>query len=162
MSKREALRELQGRLASRMQAARTEALVQSWLAVECAGCGLLFPSRYLIMTEILRIGLGDRRMRTVVDHLRGTHRSPGFEVVDTHAVAAAGDEIGPHAVFAQRIDRRLADLVLRELRDEVSLVAVVGARNGHVGLAAAIDDVKRIGLNEARVSGRRKTQHDFT
>jgi len=43
MSNREALRELQGRLASRMQAARTEARVQSWLAVECAGHGLLFP-----------------------------------------------------------------------------------------------------------------------
>ena len=43
MSNREALRELQGRLASRMQAARTEARVRSWLAVECAGSGLLFP-----------------------------------------------------------------------------------------------------------------------
>jgi twitching motility protein PilI len=43
MSNREALRELQARLASRMQAARTEARVQSWLAVECAGQGLLFP-----------------------------------------------------------------------------------------------------------------------
>jgi twitching motility protein PilI len=43
MSNREALRELQGRLASRMQAARTEARVMSWLAVECAGQGLLFP-----------------------------------------------------------------------------------------------------------------------
>jgi twitching motility protein PilI len=43
MSNREALRELQGRLATRMQAARTEARVQSWLAVECAGSGLLFP-----------------------------------------------------------------------------------------------------------------------
>jgi twitching motility protein PilI len=43
MSNRDALRELQGRLASRMQAARTEARVQSWLAVECAGQGLLFP-----------------------------------------------------------------------------------------------------------------------
>lgn len=43
MSNREALRELQGRLASRMQAARTEERVQSWLAVECAGSGLLFP-----------------------------------------------------------------------------------------------------------------------
>ena len=42
MSNREALRELQGRLASRMQAARTEARVQSWLAVECVGAGLLF------------------------------------------------------------------------------------------------------------------------
>ena len=43
MSNREALRELQGRLASRMQAARTEARVRSWLAVECAGQGVLFP-----------------------------------------------------------------------------------------------------------------------
>jgi twitching motility protein PilI len=43
MSNREALRELQGRLATRMQQARTEARVQSWLAVECAGQGVLFP-----------------------------------------------------------------------------------------------------------------------
>jgi twitching motility protein PilI len=43
MANREALRELQGRLATRMQAARTEAPVQSWLAVECADQGLLFP-----------------------------------------------------------------------------------------------------------------------
>jgi twitching motility protein PilI len=43
MANREALRELQGRLATRMQAARTEAPVKSWLAVECAGQGLLFP-----------------------------------------------------------------------------------------------------------------------
>jgi twitching motility protein PilI len=43
MANREALRELQNRLASRMQAARTEAAAQSWLAVECAGVGLLFP-----------------------------------------------------------------------------------------------------------------------
>jgi twitching motility protein PilI len=43
MANREALRELQGRLATRMQAARTEAPVRSWLAVECAGHGLLFP-----------------------------------------------------------------------------------------------------------------------
>ncbi len=43
MANREALRELQGRLATRMQAARTETPVRSWLAVECAGHGLLFP-----------------------------------------------------------------------------------------------------------------------
>ena len=101
-------------------------------------------------------------MRTVVDHLRGTHRSARFEVIDAHAVAAAGYEIGPDAVFAQRVHRRLADLVLRELRDEISLVTVVGARNGHVGLAAAIDDIERIGLDETGVAGRRKTQHDLS
>lgn len=43
MAGREALRELQGRLASRMLAARTEAPVKSWLAVECAGVGVLLP-----------------------------------------------------------------------------------------------------------------------
>ena len=43
MANREALRELQNRLALRLQQARTETRVQSWLAVECAGLGLLVP-----------------------------------------------------------------------------------------------------------------------
>jgi twitching motility protein PilI len=43
MAKKEALRELQTRLAERMQAARTQARPTSWLAVECGGQGLLFP-----------------------------------------------------------------------------------------------------------------------
>jgi twitching motility protein PilI len=43
MANREALRELQTRLASRLQAARTEARQTSWLAVECGGQGFLFP-----------------------------------------------------------------------------------------------------------------------
>ena len=43
MAKREALRELQSRLAARLQAVRTEARTTSWLAVECAGAGFLMP-----------------------------------------------------------------------------------------------------------------------
>jgi twitching motility protein PilI len=43
MANREALRELQGRLAQRLQQARTEVQKQSWLAVECAGLGVLVP-----------------------------------------------------------------------------------------------------------------------
>ncbi len=43
MAKREALRELQGRLAERLQQARTEVRTVSWLAVECAGLGVLVP-----------------------------------------------------------------------------------------------------------------------
>ena len=41
MSNREALRELQSRLAERLQAVRTDSSQASWLAVECAGQGLL-------------------------------------------------------------------------------------------------------------------------
>jgi twitching motility protein PilI len=43
MANREALRELQQRLAERMQAARREQRGQSWLAVETRGHGLLLP-----------------------------------------------------------------------------------------------------------------------
>ncbi len=43
MANKEALRELQGRLAERMQQARTAQTVQSWLAVECRGLGVLLP-----------------------------------------------------------------------------------------------------------------------
>ena len=43
MANREALRELQSRLAERLQRARTESRSASWLAVECAGQGLLVP-----------------------------------------------------------------------------------------------------------------------
>ena len=43
MANREALRELQTRLAARMQAARSEQRGHSWLAVEGRGHGLLLP-----------------------------------------------------------------------------------------------------------------------
>lgn len=43
MANREALRELQSRLASRLQAARTEGVQAAWLAVEAAGRKYLFP-----------------------------------------------------------------------------------------------------------------------
>ena len=43
MANREALRELQSRLASRLQAARTAGVQAGWLAVEAAGRKYLFP-----------------------------------------------------------------------------------------------------------------------
>ena len=43
MANKQALRELQTRLAERMQAARAKPRGQSWLAVECHGHGLLLP-----------------------------------------------------------------------------------------------------------------------
>jgi twitching motility protein PilI len=43
MAQREALRDLQARLAERLQAARGEQRAQGWLAVEAAGCGFLLP-----------------------------------------------------------------------------------------------------------------------
>lgn len=43
MAQREALKDLQARLAERLQAARTETGRAGWLAVEAAGAGFLFP-----------------------------------------------------------------------------------------------------------------------
>jgi len=43
MANKDALRELQTRLASRLQAAKTQPRARGWLAVECAGAGMLLP-----------------------------------------------------------------------------------------------------------------------
>ena len=43
MANKDALRDLQTRLASRLQAAKTQPRARGWLAVECAGVGLLLP-----------------------------------------------------------------------------------------------------------------------
>jgi twitching motility protein PilI len=43
MANKDALRELQTRLASRLQAAKTQPRARGWLAVESAGLGLLLP-----------------------------------------------------------------------------------------------------------------------
>ena len=45
MANKEALRELQSRLAERLAAARTQERGKSWLAVECSERGFLFPLR---------------------------------------------------------------------------------------------------------------------
>ena len=45
MANKQALRDLQSRLADRLQAAQTEERGRSWLAVECASRGFLFPLR---------------------------------------------------------------------------------------------------------------------
>ena len=45
MANKQALRDLQARLADRLQVARTQVRGQSWLAVECGGRGFLFPLR---------------------------------------------------------------------------------------------------------------------
>ena len=43
MANKEALRELQSRLAEKLKVARTQERGRSWLAVECGGHGFLFP-----------------------------------------------------------------------------------------------------------------------
>jgi len=45
MANKQALRDLQSRLADRLQAAQTEERGKSWLAVECGARGFLFPLR---------------------------------------------------------------------------------------------------------------------
>jgi twitching motility protein PilI len=45
MANKQALRDLQTRLAERLQAARTQERGKSWLAVECGERGFLFPLR---------------------------------------------------------------------------------------------------------------------
>ena len=66
MAKKEALRELQSRLAERLQAARTQQRGSSWLAVEVAGRGILFLTPHLGCFEITAQYYAARRPITVL------------------------------------------------------------------------------------------------
>ncbi|MDP1900765.1 MAG: chemotaxis protein CheW [Rubrivivax sp.] len=113
MSNREALRELQGRLAQRLQQARTEVRMLSWLAVECAGHGFLIP--LTTAGEIFSVGA----------MLPVSHTQPWF-------MGVANLRGGLHGVadLAAFLGLR-APLGLEAVREQSRLVAFNGALGSH-------------------------------
>ena len=99
MANKQALRELQTRLAERLQAARTEVRGVSWLAVECSGRGFLLPLReageiftaapVLPVPHSLAWFMGVANLR---GHLHGVVDLAGFLGIKTRAVPEAGRE----------------------------------------------------------------------
>lgn len=100
MAKREALRELQTRLASRLQAARTEGVSVAWLAVKAGDANYLFPlaqsGEIFPLAQVQRVPYTRPWFMGVVN-LRGGL----FGVVDLAAFIAGG-------VPASRTDQSLA------------------------------------------------------
>ena len=78
-----------------------------------------------IEVEIFGRSLGDGRVGTVVDNLRGTHACTCFSIVKTHAVATTGNKLGVHAISAKGIHGNLADFMLWQLAHEICLVTIV-------------------------------------
>ena len=80
MANKQALRDLQSRLAERLQAARSQARGQSWLAIECSGRGFLLPLREAgEIFALAPIGVANLR-----GHLHGVVDLAGFLGVKTH------------------------------------------------------------------------------
>ena len=85
MANKQALRDLQTRLAERLKAARTEPLANSWLAVECSSRGFLFPLRdageIFAMSPLLAVPHSHRWFLGVANlrgHLHGVVDLAGF------------------------------------------------------------------------------------
>ena len=90
MANKQALRDLQTRLADRLQAARTEPLGRSWLAVECSSRGFLFPLRdageIFAMAPLVHVPHSHRWFLGVANlrgHLHGVVDLAGFLGVRT-------------------------------------------------------------------------------
>jgi len=90
MANKQALRELQTRLADRLQAARTQVRSESWLAVECSGRGFLLPLReageIFALAPILPVPYSHRWFLGVANlrgHLHGVVDLAGFLGVKT-------------------------------------------------------------------------------
>jgi twitching motility protein PilI len=85
MANKQALRDLQSRLAERLQAARTQARGESWLAVESSGRGFLLPLReageIFALAPILPVPYSHRWFMGVANlrgHLHGVVDLAGF------------------------------------------------------------------------------------
>lgn len=127
MAKKEALRELQSRLAERLQAARTQQRGSSWLAVECGTSGFLFPLReageifaaapLVAVPHTNRWFLGVANLR---GHLHGVVDLAGFLGVKT---AEVGRDQARLVGFNQALDINCVLLVdrLSGLRSENEL-----------------------------------------
>jgi twitching motility protein PilI len=91
MANKQALRELQTRLAERLQAARTQVRGESWLAVECSGRGFLLPLReageIFALAPILTVPYSHRWFLGVANlrgHLHGVVDLAGFLGIKLH------------------------------------------------------------------------------
>lgn len=137
MANKQALRELQSRLAERLQAARTQVRAQSWLAVESSGRGFLLPLReageIFALAPILPVPYSHRWFVGVANlrgHLHGVVDLAGFLGVKS---AEAGRESHSRLVgFNQALDINCVLMVdrLSGLRseDEVSVEPDDGAQ----------------------------------
>ena len=117
MANKQALRELQSRLAERLQAARTQARGQSWLAVECSGRGFLLPLReageIFALAPILHVPYSHRWFVGVANlrgHLHGVVDLAGFLGVKS---PDAGREQSRLVGFNQTLDINCVLLVDR-------------------------------------------------
>ena len=127
MANKEALRELQSRLAERLQAARTQERGKSWLAVECSSRGFLFPLRdageIFAMAPLVHVPHSHRWFLGVANlrgHLHGVVDLAGFLGVKT---AEAGRDQARLVGFNQSLDINCVLLVdrLSGLRSESEL-----------------------------------------
>jgi len=136
MAKKEALRELQSRLAERLQAARTQDRGRSWLAVECSSRGFLFPLKeageIFAMAPVVRVPHSHAWFMGVANlrgHLHGVVDLAGF--LGVKAVEPLREQ-SRLVVFNASLDLNCALLVdrLSGLRSEQQLTAQADASSG--------------------------------
>ena len=127
MANKQALRDLQSRLAERLQAARTQVRGQTWLAVECRGRGFLLPLReageIFALAPVLPVPHSHRWFLGVANlrgHLHGVVDLAGFLGI---AGGEAGREQSRLVGFNQSLEINCALLVdrLAGLRSEEEL-----------------------------------------
>ena len=111
MANKQALRELQTRLAERLQAARTEVRGVSWLAVECCGRGFLLPLKeageIFTAAPVLPVPHSHAWFMGVANlrgHLHGVVDLAGFLGIKTRAVPEAGREQSRLVGFSAALD----------------------------------------------------------
>ena len=133
MANKQALRDLQSRLAERLQAARTQERTQSWLAVECGGRGFVLPLReageIYPVAPLQAVPHSQRWFAGVANlrgHLHGVVDLAGFLGLKAHATHETGRDPSRLVGFNQALEINTVLLVdrLAGLRGDTELTTI--------------------------------------
>lgn len=127
MANREALRELQSRLATRLQAARTEGVAASWLAVEAGGANYLFPLSH--SGEIFPWAVPQPVPYTQAWFLGVANLRGGLYGVVDLASFVRGTPPAPRSDLARSESRLIALNALLEINSALLIDRLAGLRN---------------------------------
>ena len=144
MTNRDALRDLQSRLAQRLDAARADAPQAAWLAIECGGVGLLVPLAQageifplgavapVPHTQPWFVGVANLRgeLHGVVDFAAFLGLAPDASAREPGRLLALNAAVAPHValLFARLAGLRSAGQLVREPDAAEPRPAFAGAR----------------------------------
>ena len=112
-------------------------------------------SKNFIKVELIRSCCCNGAVCTVINNIGSPHCRTGLQEVDSQSLAAACNMLCSYIIFSQCRHCAVTDWILGDSCHKLNIMSVVGQRYSHIGLSAAVVDIKLVCLDEFFIVGGR-------